>query len=206
MKPKSHWETVYATKDADQVSWFQEHAELSLKLITRAVPERDARIIDVGGGASTLIDDLLNHRYKNLAVLDIAASGLEASRIRLGAQADLVDWLVADVLAADLPRHSIELWHDRAVFHFLTSEAQRLAYVATVLNAVKPGGHVIVSTFAEDGPTRCSGLPVMRYSASALHAEFGAPFTLLHQEKEAHDTPFGTTQQFVYCWCRTALS
>jgi len=206
MEIKHHWESVYENKQTDRVSWFQEHADRSLRLIQEACPGRDAAIIDVGGGASTLVDDLLSHHYTNITVLDLSAAALEAAKLRNGRHAGRVTWLEANILDTDLPRHGFDLWHDRAVFHFLTTRAEREAYVAATLRAVKPGGHVIVSTFAEDGPLECSGLPVMRYSAEELHAEFGAPFRLLRHEKEVHRTPFGTVQQFVYCWCRTALS
>lgn len=202
MESKAHWERVYSTKDSNKVSWFQEHAELSLKLIREAAVPRDAAVMDVGGGASTLVDDLLAAGYRQLTVLDLSAAALATAQARLGAQAAAVQWIEADVLAADLPAQAYDVWHDRAVFHFLTTEDARQAYVEQVLRAVKPGGLVIVATFAEDGPTQCSGLPVMRYSADALHAEFGAPFQLLGHEKEAHHTPAGGEQKFVYCFCR----
>lgn len=151
-----------------------------------------------------MIADLLAHGYEALTVLDISAAALAAARSRLGDEAAKVRWIEADVTRADLPSQAFDVWHDRAVFHFLTSDAERQAYVQAVLHAVKPGGHVIVATFAEDGPTQCSGLPVMRYSAQALHDEFGAPFELLRHEREAHQTPSGAVQQFVYCFCRKA--
>lgn len=203
MQSKEHWERVYATKATDRVSWYQPHAEHSLQLIRGTGVPLAAPILDVGGGASTLVDDLLEAGYTGLTVLDLSAAALAAARRRLGdARARRVQWIEADVTRAALPRHGIEVWHDRAVFHFLTSADERHAYVEAVLRAVRPGGHVIVATFAEDGPEQCSGLPVVRYSAGALHAEFGAPFTLLRHEKEAHRTPAGVVQQFVYCYCR----
>lgn len=203
---KTHWEDVYARRAPDSVSWFQPHAEHSLALITRAGIARDAAIIDVGGGASTLVDDLRLRGYRDLTVLDLSAAALQAARARLGDDARAVNWVEADITEVDLPRQRYDLWHDRAVFHFLTDAAQRHAYVEQVLRAVKPGGHVIVATFAEDGPDRCSGLPVMRYGADALHAEFGAPFELLEHHRETHHTPGGATQQFIYCYCRRAAS
>lgn len=205
MQSKEHWEHVYSTKATDAVSWFQEHAENSLKLIQQTGVPRSAAIIDIGGGASTLVDDLLAKNYTNLTVLDLSAAALSAAKHRLGPKAGAVNWLIADITNAELPLHHYDLWHDRAVFHFLTTPEQRHAYVLAVLSAVKPGGHVIVATFAEDGPLQCSGLPVMRYSPDGLHAEFGEPFTLMHHEKESHQTPFGTAQQFTYCYCRKAL-
>lgn len=202
MDSKTHWETVYSSKSTDEVSWFQPHADLSLNLIKATGVGRGAAIIDVGGGASTLVDDLVAEGYADLTVLDLSAAALKAARKRLGAEADRVCWLEADITKAALPASRYDIWHDRAVFHFLTAPADRAAYVRTVLRAVKPGGHVIVATFAEDGPLQCSGLPVMRYRADELHDQFGEAFTLIQHQKEEHHTPFGTVQQFVYCYCR----
>ncbi|MDP1525530.1 MAG: class I SAM-dependent methyltransferase [Rhodocyclaceae bacterium] len=202
MPQKDHWEQVYTTKPTTGVSWFQEHAEQSLRLIQDTGVALSAAIIDVGGGASTLVDDLLAGGYRALSVLDISAAALKSAQARLGVAADQVRWLVGDITTLDLPTQGFDVWHDRAVFHFLTSPEQRAAYVHQVLHAVKPGGHVIVSTFAEDGPLQCSGLPVMRYSADGLHAEFGAPFELIRHEQEEHRTPTGGIQKFVYCYCR----
>lgn len=206
MQSKEHWERVYSTKAADAVSWYQQHAEHSLQLIETTGVPRTASIIDVGGGASTLVDDLLARNYQDVTVLDLSAAALDSARKRLGAFAGSVTWLESDITRAELPRHAYDLWHDRAVFHFLTAPESRRAYVQAVLRSVKPGGHVIVATFAEDGPLQCSGLPVMRYNATRLHAEFGEAFTLLSHEKEAHHTPLGTTQQFTYCYCRKSTS
>jgi 2-polyprenyl-3-methyl-5-hydroxy-6-metoxy-1,4-benzoquinol methylase len=202
MQSKDHWEKVYTTKATDAVSWFQTHAGLSLDLIKATGISRDAAIIDVGGGASTLVDDLLANGFDNLTVLDLSAAALAAAQKRLGLQAAKVQWIETDITKANLPANRFDIWHDRAVFHFLTSPEDRAAYVQAVFHSVKPGGHVIVATFAEDGPEKCSGLPVMRYSSDALHDEFGGSFSLLRSEKEAHHTPSGTVQQFVYCYCR----
>lgn len=202
MQSKDHWEKVYTTKAIDAVSWFQPHADLSLDIIKATGADHDASIIDVGGGASTLVDDLLANGYTNLSVLDLSAAALAAAEKRLGSRATRVQWIEADITRANLPEYQFDVWHDRAVFHFLTSPQDRAAYVQAVFHAVKPGGHVIVATFAEDGPDKCSGLPVMRYSADKLHDEFGESFTLLNHKKEAHHTPSGTVQQFVYCYCR----
>lgn len=202
---KAHWEKVYHTKAATEVSWFQEHAALSLKLIRDNGTPASAAIIDVGGGASTLADDLLSNGYAQLTVLDLSGAALATARERLGVQASRVTWLEANILNVALPRYGYDVWHDRAVFHFLTSEADRQRYVQQVLHAVKPGGLVIVATFAEDGPEKCSGLPVMRYSAEGLHDEFGEPFELLGHERETHHTPGGSDQKFLYCFCRKAL-
>jgi 2-polyprenyl-3-methyl-5-hydroxy-6-metoxy-1,4-benzoquinol methylase len=202
MQRKTHWEQVYTTKQPDAVSWYQPHAGQSLALIRATGVAPDAPIIDVGGGASTLVDDLLAAGYTNLTVLDIAAAALQTAQQRLGEHAAQVRWIEADLLSAALEQHAYAVWHDRAVFHFLTAPADQQAYVDLVRRSVHPDGHVIVATFADDGPTHCSGLPVARYSPDQLHATFGAPFTLVEQRREAHPTPFGTVQQFVYCYCR----
>jgi len=197
---RQHWETVYHNKAADDVSWFQAHAASSLRLI-QGCADRDAHIIDVGGGASVLVDDLADAGYRNLSVLDLAESALAASRARLGARAQSVQWIAADITRVELPAARYGVWHDRAVFHFLTDPVDRARYVAQVLKSVKPGGHVIVATFGPGGPLQCSGLEVMRYAPDALHAEFGAPFRLLRHETEIHHTPSGQEQEFVYCYC-----
>lgn len=158
-------------------------------------------VIDVGGGESTLVDDLLRVGYRDISVLDISQAAVDATRQRLGAAGAVVNWWVADITQAELPGARYDVWHDRAVFHFLTDAAQREAYVRLVLRAVKPGGHVIVATFGPEGPTQCSGLDVMRYNADGLHSEFGAAFRLIESATELHQTPFGTTQQFLYCYC-----
>ena len=202
MDTENHWERVYGTKAPDQVSWFRPHLETSLALIERAAGGRMTSIIDVGGGASSLVDDLIARGYADVTVLDISQAALDVAKQRLGEAGKFVYWLHADVTRGDLPAQSFDVWHDRAVFHFLTQPGQRIAYVQNVARAVKPGGHVIVSTFGPEGPDKCSGLDVMRYDADALHDEFGGRFRLVDSSKELHDTPFGTTQQFLYCYCR----
>lgn len=202
MASKEHWEHVYSTRPTTEVSWFQEHAELSLKLIEDAETPTSAEIIDVGGGASTLVDDLLTHGYQRVTVLDLSGAAISAAKHRLGKKAVAVDWREDDILKASLPTQAFDVWHDRAVFHFLTSEQDRQDYVRQVLKTVKPGGLVIVATFAKDGPAECSGLPVVRYSANEIHNEFGAPFTMLGHEEESHSTPSGKEQKFVYCFCK----
>jgi SAM-dependent methyltransferase len=202
MQNKDHWEKVYSTKASDNVSWFQSHAAMSMRLIHGSGLTRDAAIIDVGGGASTLVDDLVADGYTNLTVLDLSGAALKESQRRLGGQASSVRWIEADITRAKFIPHSMDLWHDRAVFHFLTAEEDRAAYVQQVLHALKPSGHVVVATFGANGPTQCSGLPVMRYAPNALHAEFGDTFTLLSHEEQLHHTPSGSDQQFIYCMCR----
>lgn len=206
MPDKSHWEKVYGNRAIDAVSWYQEHAERSLDLIRKLGIAKSEPIIDVGGGASVLVDDLLADGYADLTVLDLSGAALLAARTRLGARAASVRWIEGDVTRTALPQGRYALWHDRAVFHFLTTPELRDTYVRQVLHAVRPGGYVIVATFAEDGPTECSGLPVMRYDAAGLHGEFGAPFELLGHEHEQHLTPAGRVQSFLYCFCRRSNS
>ena len=201
-RTKDHWEDVYSTKAEAEVSWFQEHPEISLDLIRRTGVDRSGAIIDVGGGASRLVDDLLAGGYSDLTVLDISAAALGVARRRLGTLAGVVTWIEADATAVALPHHGFDVWHDRAVFHFLTEADQRERYVRAVRHSVRPGGHVIVAAFGPDGPLRCSGLPVVQYSPDRLHDEFGAAFELVEHTSEAHRTPFGTVQQFIYCYCR----
>ena len=201
MNTQMHWENVYGTKAPDQVSWFRPHLETSLSFIERSAPARSARIIDVGGGESTLVDDLLARGYGNLAVLDISQTAIDVTKARLGLLSDRVEWLVADVTTAALPINSCDIWHDRAVFHFLTSALDRAAYIERVKKSVRPGGHVIIGTFGPEGPTKCSGLDVQRYDADSLHGEFGRRFRLIESVNELHETPFGSTQQFLYCFC-----
>jgi ubiquinone/menaquinone biosynthesis C-methylase UbiE len=202
MDRKAHWEQVYRTRAPTQVSWFQPHASRSLELIRRVSPPPGGPVVDVGGGASTLVDDLLDAGYPDLTVLDLSANSLALARARLGARSEAVRWMEADILELPLPEAAYRVWHDRAVFHFLTAPRDRERYVAQVRRAVAPGGFVMVATFADDGPTKCSGLDVKRYSAEALHAEFGAPFRLVAGEREEHLTPAGARQAFVYCLCR----
>jgi 2-polyprenyl-3-methyl-5-hydroxy-6-metoxy-1,4-benzoquinol methylase len=196
-----HWQKIYTEKARTAVSWYRPHIETSLSLIERVAP-KDSTIIDVGGGESTLVDDLLSHGYQDVTVLDISCKAIEENQRRLGSISKHVHWLTADVRQAELPPSHYDVWHDRAVFHFLTEESDRAAYVRQVVCAVKPGGHVIVSTFGPEGPIKCSGLEVMRYDADSLHREFGPHFRLLESVKELHQTPFGTIQQFVYCHCK----
>jgi len=199
MQKKEHWESVYSTKTPDSVSWFQEHAETSLNFIKKLTLEKTAPIIDVGGGASTLVDDLILNNYSRLSVLDLSGAALAAAKKRMGNNSINVQWLEADVTEYQFNKHQFEVWHDRAVFHFLTKLEERQAYIQNLLHALKPNGHIIISTFAEDGPMQCSGLPVIRYSAETLQSELGERFLLQEQLKENHNTPFGTTQKFIFC-------
>jgi len=198
---REHWEKVYQTRRETEVSWYQPHLQRSIDLILRTGAGPETRIIDVGGGASTLVDDLLARGFRHITVVDIAASALDAARARLGARAGEVTWLVGDVTTLDLPVDAFDVWHDRAVFHFLISEADRSAYLERLCSAVKKGGHVVMATFGPQGPEKCSGLPVVRYSADQVHAAFGDAFRLIEHEEERHRTPWGTEQEFVYCLC-----
>lgn len=201
MSTQQHWESVYGTKAPDQVSWFRPHLETSLAFIERAAHGKETRIIDVGGGESTLVDDLLARGYGNITVLDISRTAIEVTKKRLGERSGCVAWITADATRADLPANTYDVWHDRAVFHFLTNPDDRGAYIERVRKSVKPGGHVIIGTFGPEGPAKCSGLDVERYDAESLHGEFGGRFRLIDSVKELHQTPFGTTQQFLYCFC-----
>ena len=202
MNREKHWDRIYRAKAPTEVSWYQPEARLSLELIRSIAPELDASVLDVGGGASTLADGLLSAGYRDVTVLDLASAALARARERLGERAAQVRWIVADVLDAPLPPVSCAVWHDRAVFHFLTDPRNRARYVAQAQRIVRPGGHVIVASFGPDGPSRCSGLEVVRYSPEGLHTEFGAAFRLLDSAREDHQTPGGSVQAFVYCLCR----
>lgn len=199
---RTHWENVYETKATDRVSWFSPHLERSLAFVEAAQLKPSDAILDVGGGASTLVDDLLERQYRNVSVLDISEQALQKARLRLGERASQVTWLAADITRVELPSASVAFWHDRAVFHFLRDAEDRQRYINTVRRVVRPGGYVIISTFGLEGPERCSGLEVMRYDAEGIHHTFGAGFTKLGSDMETHLTPWGSTQQFVYCFCR----
>jgi SAM-dependent methyltransferase len=199
---RRHWEQVYRTKRPTEVSWYAPHLDTSLRLIEDATPDRGAAILDVGGGEATLVDDLLDRGYRHVSVLDVSTTALDVAKARLGERSAAVEWLCGDAAKFPFPRHHYDVWHDRAVFHFLTDPKDRAAYVRQVIQAVKPGGHVIVATFGPEGPTKCSGLDVVRYGPDALHDELGASFRLLKHLTEIHQTPAGATQQFTYCYCK----
>jgi SAM-dependent methyltransferase len=201
MAQRGHWDRVYRAKDATEVSWYRPHLDQSIELIVRTGVGPDAAIIDVGGGASTLVDDLLDRGFRNVTVVDISEAALEVAKRRLGPRAREVTWRVGDITTMDLPAGGYELWHDRAVFHFLTDDADRRAYIERVCCSVQEDGFVIVATFGPQGPEKCSGLPVARYSADELHHAFGGAFRLLEHREEHHQTPWGAEQEFVYCLC-----
>ena len=197
MDRQVYWNQIYQTKGSQDVSWYQRRPDLSLALIAASGVGKDACIIDVGGGASTLVDFLLDDGYTRLAVLDLSGVALSLSRTRLGARADRVEWFEADVTSF-LPPHRFDLWHDRAVFHFLTAAEDRRSYVATLRRTLHPGGTVVLSTFALDGPPQCSGLDVMQYDEPSILAELGAEFQLQEVRRETHVTPWQSEQQFIY--------
>lgn len=202
MTNKTHWENVYQTRAVDEVSWYRPHLEVSLGLIEHAAPDTGGAVIDVGGGEATLVDDLVARGYSDVTVLDISSAAIDVAKGRLGAAAAPVHWITGDITTVELETARYDVWHDRAVFHFLTSADDRAAYVRQVARAVKLDGHVIVATFGPDGPKKCSGLDVVRYDAESLHGEFGPRFRLLDSVTESHETPWGTPQQFMYCFCR----
>jgi SAM-dependent methyltransferase len=199
MSTKHHWETIYQTKQLDQVGWYQADPRCSLELIANAAVPYTAELIDVGGGASMLVDHLVDQGYRHITVLDIAAAALSAAQARLGARAGDVTWLEADITTVYLAPARFNLWHDRAVFHFLVDPAQRAAYIAAVHRALKPGGDLIIATFAPDAPAKCSGLDVVRYAPDDLQHTFGEEFHLVENVTETHITPSGVQQPFVYC-------
>ena len=196
---RSHWNKVYTTKSADRVSWFQPRAETSMHLIEAAGASENSAIIDIGGGSSVLVDQLLDADFSDVTVLDISERALVGSKERLGARAAEVRWIVSDILAW-APARSYDIWHDRAAFHFLTDERDRAVYRATLLKGLRSGGALIIGTFAENGPEKCSGLPVHRWSAEALADELGAEFRLIESLRENHSTPWGSAQPFM--WAR----
>ena len=202
MDDKQHWDEVHGKKTPDQVSWYRPHLERSLRFIDEARLSKDAAIIDVGGGTSTLVDDLLARGYSNLTVLDISSKAIASAKERLGSRAASVTWIEADITEVNLPEHHFDFWHDRAVFHFLLDATARHRYVAAARHAVKPGGHIVVATFGPSGPERCSGLEVMRYHPEEIHSEFGHTFQQIGSSSEIHKTPWGQEQEFVYCYCR----
>lgn len=193
----THWQNVYATKGEAEVSWFQASPAISLEMIRAASPDRVAAIIDIGGGASRLVDALLQDGYRNVAVLDLSANALDAAKVRIGGAASTVDWIVADATTWR-PAKTWDVWHDRAAFHFLTDPLDRAAYVERLRSAVAPGGHVIIATFAPDGPEKCSGLPVQRHDSASLSAELGPEFDLVETRSETHRTPWHSTQAFQF--------
>lgn len=202
MQEKQHWENVYSSKTPESVSWFQLHANDSLSLIRNTKVDKHAAIIDVGGGASTLVDDLLADGYTNLTVLDLSITAINLAKQRLGNLASSVKWIEGDIMNIDFSENKFDIWHDRAVFHFFLTPNERNKYVKQAVDALKKNGYVIIGSFAQNGPEKCSGLPTMRYNASTLNDQFGDPFILIEHNKKVHTTPFNTEQKFVFCSLR----
>ena len=194
---QAHWQNVYTTKAENEVSWYQETPVPSLDLIAATGLSKDGSIIDVGGGASRLVDSLLDRGFHQITILDLSASALEEVKKRLGRRADGIEWIAADITTWE-PASRYDLWHDRAAFHFLTEPRDRDAYVVRLKKAVRPGGHVIIATFAPDGPERCSGLPIVRYDPEALAGTLGPDFELIESRRHDHVTPGGNTQRFQF--------
>jgi 2-polyprenyl-3-methyl-5-hydroxy-6-metoxy-1,4-benzoquinol methylase len=199
MRAKAHWESVYTSKALGEVSWYCPHLDTSMALIEKLAPDHSAAIIDVGAGASTLVDDLVRRGYANITVLDISETALCAAKERLGPASSHIQWLTADVCELDILVDDYDLWHDRAVFHFLTLPEQRASYVARAAASVKPNGHLVIATFGPEGPKQCSGLDTARYDAETLEAEFSPKFSLTESRIEWHTTTSGGQQQFLYC-------
>lgn len=194
---QAHWESVYATRGEREVSWFEETPALSLELIRAAGATPRSSVIDIGGGASRLVDALLADGFEAVMVLDLSESALSAAKSRLGDKAAKATWIAADVTTWE-PSQRYDLWHDRAALHFLTDAADRAAYVARLGKALRPGGHAVIGTFALDGPERCSGLPVVRYDAASLATLLGPDFELVETRAHAHRTPMGGVQRFQF--------
>jgi SAM-dependent methyltransferase len=198
---QAHWEDVYTTKGENEVSWFQHSPAPSLDLIVQAGATPESGIIDIGGGASRLVDNLVEQGFEDVTVLDLSAAALAAARNRLeshfGAGAHRVQWIVADVTTWE-PARMYDIWHDRAAFHFLTDPSDRDAYIARLGRGLRIGGHAIIATFALDGPEKCSGLPVARYDSASLGRTLGDAFRLIHTERHQHATPWESRQAFQF--------
>lgn len=195
---KTHWEDIYSSKKLEEISWYQPHPDTSLVLLDDCNLPKNARIIDIGGGDSLLVDHLLKKGYTDITVLDISEKALERAKDRLADKADAVKWIVADA-ATFTPKETYDLWHDRATFHFLTDEVEAQRYVKTAQRYLKRGGYLIIGTFSEQGPDTCSGLPVIQYSEASLTEQFNPYFDKIQCEYMDHITPSGMTQNFVFC-------
>jgi len=195
---QAHWQNVYTNKGENEVSWFQETPAPSLELIGQIDASPTSAILDIGGGASRLVDHLIDRGFQDVTVLDLSEAALEAAKARLGSLAARVHWIAADATIWE-PQKAYDVWHDRAAFHFLVDPADRCAYVTRMRKAVTPGGHVIIGTFAIDGPEKCSGLPVNRYDAAGLAEELGDGFELMKSLRHDHSTPWNSAQRFQFC-------
>lgn len=198
MSSPTHWEVVYRSRSAQAVSWYRPHLDVSLALLRQAGLEASSRLVDVGGGASTLVDDLLVLGLTDITVLDLSQTALDVARERLGMRGKTVRWIAGDLLEAGFAPAAFDLWHDRAVLHFLTSPEETARYAAQVMRALRPGGHAVIGGFAPEGPERCSGLPVARRSPADIASVLGPAFCLVDESTERHTTPAGTAQTFAY--------
>ncbi len=204
---RAHWERLYTTRPITHVGWYRPHLDTSLAFIQALDLPRSARILDVGGGASTLVDDLLALGFEAITVLDLSAAALDQARARLGERAERITWVTADITEVSLPAAAYDLWHDRAVFHFLTAPEERARYLEQLRTALRPGGFVILATFAPEAPPTCSGLPVVRYDLDTLVRTIGPGFRLVRHGREHHVTPGGVEQPYLYaCFQRDAGS
>lgn len=201
---QAHWDGVYTNKSENAVSWFQENPTPSLQLIAAAGATPATTVIDIGGGASSLVDRLLGMGFHAITVLDVSSAALDAAKARLGAEAEKVRWIVADATAWE-PDETYDIWHDRAAFHFLTEERERAGYVARLSRSLRPGGHAIIATFAPDGPERCSGLPVVRYNGRSLVRALDDDFELIETLQHEHTTPQGAAQRFQFSLLRRGV-
>lgn len=198
MNPKDHWEKIYTSRSVEKLGWYNLHLRTSLLWIEELGLEAEAPVIDVGGGASTLVDDLLAAGHRSLTVLDLAGQALAAARMRLGDRAEQVNWLTGDIAHVDLPGQHYALWHDRALFHFFTEPEQQLAYRQRLLQALRPGGYAILAVFSPEAPPVCSGLPVQRYGPQQLAAALGSELVMQRHCRELHITPGGVEQLYLY--------
>jgi 2-polyprenyl-3-methyl-5-hydroxy-6-metoxy-1,4-benzoquinol methylase len=195
---KDHWERIYETKVETEFSWFQEYPQTSIDFINLFNLSKDAKIIDIGGGDSHLVDALIELGYTNIYVLDISAKAIQRAKDRLGHRAQHVNWIISDITEFT-PDVSFDFWHDRAAFHFLTTEEQISRYLTTVSKAIQPNGYLVLGTFSESGPKKCSGLEIKQYSAASMSHLFEQDFKRIKCIEENHATPFNTVQNFVFC-------
>ncbi|MBT4511858.1 MAG: class I SAM-dependent methyltransferase [Chloroflexi bacterium] len=202
MERKSHWDNVYQHTDPSQVGWYRPHLENSLQFIEEIALEQSAQIIDIGGGCSTLVDDLLDRGFDNVTILDLSSYAIEIAKNRLGNRSSEVTWIEADVTKYTPPPNQYDLWHDRAVFHFLTSPEDRNTYFNAVWQSLKPNGNLIIATFSPEAPPKCSGLDLVRYTPDSLCHEFEEGFHLIQNLQQEHVTPLGVRQPYIYCHFR----
>jgi SAM-dependent methyltransferase len=203
---KTHWQSIYKARKPDAVSWYQPSLRLSLEFIVRTGLAKDAALVDVGGGASTLVDDLLFVGYSDITVMDISSEALDFSKARLGTRAASVKWIVEDITRLDTSKLKFDIWHDRAVFHFLVNRQDRIIYCEKLQAALRPGGFIIIATFGPNGPLKCSGLDIVRYTPDSISQTLGNSVKLITSQVEIHTTPSGATQEFVYCLFQKAPS